>query len=447
MKSSSVPSVPVYRSPWLLRNPVGLVDEIGSQYGGAPVWLRLLPRARPILLVGDPDLVQQVWDGSRETYLRTGMMWEQLAKLQGREGIGAEGPLWQPSRDLLQNSLTPAAVRRMLPAITAAIGAAVERLAQRVAQAQKPTSLAAEMAAITHAVLGRAFFGGRLTDVEAAGMGQAIDASFQAMQARVALPRVPDWLPMPGDRVHRAATRRADDIVYPQVYRAKTQPPTEDVISILAHADLPEGVARNNVLGMFTAGSETTASALLWALVVLQEHPDIAARLQAEVDQVVGGPGNPVLPEHLSGLTYTGMVLSETLRLYPPAWMLPRGMAGDARLGDVALRPGDTVVVSPYLTHRLTGLWRDPLRFDPQRWAPDQRPAHKFSYFPFGGGIHRCLGAFLFQLEAQLALAALHSRFNIRVRAPRGTQPHGTIALKPRHQVLLDLTLRDTRGR
>jgi cytochrome P450 len=145
-----------------------------------------------------------------------------------------------------------------------------------------------------------------------------------------------------------------------------------------------------------------TGYALTWALIALQDRPGIAAELQAEVDRVVGGPGNPILPEHLPGLEYTGMVLDETMRLYPPAWMLPRGVAEDAR--------------------------------------------HKFAYHPFGGGIHRCLGEYLFNVEAKLALAALYNTFEMRTRAPRGTEPHGTIALRPRHQVLLDLSLRDVRA-
>ncbi|GGM23960.1 cytochrome P450 [Dactylosporangium sucinum] len=447
---AQVPTIGLFEVLRQLRDPVGLLAKLGRRYEGATVRLQLRPGFAPYLVV-DPNLVEQVWDRSDETYLRTGMMWEELAKLQGRQGIGREGPDWKPSRELLQPMFTPARVREMYPAIADAVQQSVGDLVRRARQSPKPVALVPAMKVITHTVLGKMFFGDRLSAEDALRVGEAIDTSFQAMQSRVAMPGMPDWVPMPGDRAHRAAVRQADSIVKPLIDAARAQPPSWDVISMLAHATLNDGtrvktdLARNNVVALFTGGTETTAMTLGWTFIALQEHPQIARRLQEEVDAVVGGPGNPVLPEHLERLEYTGMVLNEVLRLYPPAWMLPRGVVQDDLLGHIPVHPGDTVIVSPYLTHRLASLWPEPDRFDPDRWKPGARRPHKWAYLPFGGGVHRCVGAYLFRAEALLALAALHTDLRIRIRAPRGTRPQGSISLQPRHQVYLDLAVRSAR--
>ncbi|MET7399244.1 cytochrome P450 [Dactylosporangium sp. NPDC005572] len=360
----------------------------------AGLWhLRVRPGFRPYL-VGDPDLVERVWKGSADTYLRQGMMWSELAKLQGTTGVGAEGAGWRPSHDLLQAFFSASTVRAMIPKMATAVRAAVDDLAQHRDQ---PISLVEAMMAITLRVLRGTFFGDRVTLAEARQVGAAIDGSYREIQARIAVPDTPDWIPMPGDRRRRQLTAEVDSVVHRLVERARDEPEGQDVISMLAHATidgqpLGEQLVRNNLVNLWTGGTETTALTLAWLLIVLQDRADIAAKSQAEIDEVVGGPAKSVDAEHPGSLKYTKMVLQETLRLYPPAWTLPRGVVQPTDLGGVALQPGDTVIRSPYLTQRMPEWWPDPLVFEPTRW--EQRPLHPWAWFAFGGGIHRCLGQY-----------------------------------------------------
>ena len=422
-------------------DPVRLLDRLARE--GQSVSRLRVPGRRAVYLVGEPSLVAHVWSGSRNTYLRTGLMWDQMQKLQGRQGIGQEGPDWQPSRKMLQPILSPAAIRRLHSEVAVGVRLAVDDLVQRAKDARKPLPLVPAMKSITHSVLGRAFFGSRLPAESVCQVGEAIDSSFQAMLPRIVFPGVPEWVPMPGDRRHREAVTQADRIVYPAVTSSREEQQTDDVISRLAHATTDSTLARNNVVALIIGGTETTALTLAWALIALDRHPEAATRLKQEVEDVVGGPGGEVLPDHMADLQYTGMVLDEVLRLYPPGWMLPRHVAREDMLGDIAVRPGDTVIVSPYLTHRLPDLWPDPQRFDPDRWAAGT--AHSdMAYYPFGGGIHLCIGKYLFRVEALLALAALHSAFRITVRAPRGLRLRGSLALQPRYPVYVELNVRTT---
>ncbi|GAA3251811.1 cytochrome P450 [Dactylosporangium siamense] len=440
---TQVPKVRLYSNIRALRDPLTFLENVTEKHQGGVVSLQLRPGFAPYL-VGDPDLVQQVWHGSRETYLRKGMMWEVMDRLQGTSGIASEGEAWRLSHDVLMPIFTGPTIRAMIPTIAAAVNATLDDLAVR---ADQPVRLVSEMMEVTHRVFGATFFGSRMSVSQARQVSVGIDASFRAIQSRIAVPGAPDWFPMPGDRRFRQLRAMVDSVVYPVAKRARLEPASTDVISLLAHATDAAGdhvdieLVRNNLVGLSIAGTETTALTLTWALIALAGRPEIAARVQSEVDTVVGH-GQRVTPEHLDGLAYTEMVLNETLRLWPPGWMLPRGVVQADVLDGVPMVPGDTVIVSPYLTQRMASLWPDPHRFDPERWAPDAAKQHPYAWFPFGGGVHRCLGRHFFAYEAKLALAAMLARFDVRVDAPKGVAPMVSAALKPRHPVWLHLTPR-----
>jgi cytochrome P450 len=184
-------------------------------------------------------------------------------------------------------------------------------------------------------------------------------------------------------------------------------------------------------------GTETTAVALTWLWVVLAENPPVAGRLYAEIDAVVGA--GPVAPAQLPRLGYTSMVLRELLRLYPVGWIIPRTVAADDVIDGVALPAGSTVLLSPYLTHRLPRLWPRPRDFDPLRFTPEQvqrRP--RFAYFPFSGGAHQCLGGHLFTVEAALIVASVLSRFRPRPLG-RPPSPQAAVSLRPDRRVQMVL--------
>jgi cytochrome P450 len=168
--------------------------------------------------------------------------------------------------------------------------------------------------------------------------------------------------------------------------------------------------------------------ALTWLWVVLDAEPDIAARLYAEVD--AGGPAR-----------YTRMVMQELLRLYPVGWIIPRTVLRPDTIDGVPIEAGATIVLSPFLTHRLPDVWPRPLVFDPERFAGGE-PRRRFAYFPFSGGPHQCLGSHFFTVEAQLVVSALLRRFRpvLCGRGPVGRR--AAVTLRPRRPVTLLLNPR-----
>jgi cytochrome P450 len=183
---------------------------------------------------------------------------------------------------------------------------------------------------------------------------------------------------------------------------------------------------------MLSAGHETSALALSWTWYLLAEHPDAEARLHAELDEALAGRVPTV--EDLPRLPYTRMVVEETMRLYPPVWVVGRTAIGDDEVGGYHIEANSEVVMCQYVTHRHPEFWDSPDMFDPERFLPERVAARpRYAYFPFGGGPRQCIGNNFALMEIQLVLATLARRYRLRLAPgqPR-VEPDASITLHPR---------------
>jgi cytochrome P450 len=447
--------VPARRTlPRLAHRPLRAFERIGRECNGALAQLSLGP-TRPYL-VTHPAHVQQVLLNI-DTYRREGMLWKELQRLEG-DGLAGEGPTWQRSRRMLQPLMSARGVNTLLGGLAAAVDEALGELAER-SRDGRPVSLLPAMTRITHRVLIRVFFSDQISDPDADRLGHAINTALRIIRWRMLLPSVGDAVPLPGDRAFRRAVGTIDTIMYPLIraYRSgeitRDQPAEgngTDFVAMVAHAvddngePLEEKRVRDDVVAMFVAGTETIATTLTWLFLLLDRHPEIAAGVAAEAADVIGN--SPLRPEQLPALVRTRMALEETLRLYPPGWLIPRRVARPDAIGGTDLSPGDTVVLSPFLTHRLAAFWPDPYEFRPERFAPGQERRHRFAYLPFGVGAHQCLGDHFALREAQLAVAGLFSRFRPRLHESTSMEPRVAPMLQPRRRPQLVLEQRRRRG-
>lgn len=433
-----VPARRVYAG--LLRDPLGGLTRIGRDNDGTVVRLNL-GVSRPYLLAG-PEHVQRVLGDKPTVYRREGMLWKPLRRLEG-DGIAGEGPGWERSRRILQPLFTAKSIARITDQTAEAVTSAVDALASR--SAVKPTEITAAMTGLAHRALIRAFFGDRIHQHEASTLGSAISTAMASLNWRILLAFAPDWTPLPGDRRFGKAVREIDQIVYPLLRRARAYgEPRDDIVSLLATATdangntLTEKQIRDDVVSMFVAGTETTALVLTWLWILLDTHPAVARRLRDEVRHTLGD--DPPRARHLPKLSYTRMAVAEALRLYPVGWLIPRRTAEPDTVDGVRIPAGATVIVSPYVTHRLPRQWDHPDEFEPMRFAA--RPGntrHKFAYMPFGGGMHHCLGSHFFTVEAQLIVAAMASRHWPSLTGSAGVEVRTGAVLKPRRPVSLVL--------
>ena len=246
------------------------------------------------------------------------------------------------------------------------------------------------------------------------------------------------WVPTRSNRRFSAANRRLRALLT-DVIDAYRRVGTDhgDLISILMHArddDTGTGMTneqlRDEATTLVIAGSETTGNTIAWACYLLAQHPRIQERLQQEVDLVLAGADPDY--ETLSRLPFTRAVITETLRLYSPVWILPRRALVDVELGGHLLRAGSRIFFSPYALNRDARLHRDPDRFDPDRWATDYSKSDmRATFFPFGQGIRNCIGEGFAWTESTLLLSVIAAHWQLRLADGAAVRPVVSSTLVP----------------
>lgn len=250
--------------------------------------------------------------------------------------------------------------------------------------------------------------------------------------------RTPAW------RRALAARARVDELIDAEIVRARDRPtPADQVLATLVGSRTESGAVlsddeiRDQVVSLIAAGYETTGAAMGWAIYALLTTPGVWARTADEVRRVLGARRPQA--EDLKDLTYLGGVVREALRLYPPAVISARKVIRDLHFDGHRIRAGRTLTFSPYVTHRLPGVWAEPLRFAPQRWdpaTPGYRRLAPDEFLPFGGGTHRCIGSTFATTELTVMLARLLSRVRLRLPARR-IRATGYAALQPRRGLIV----------
>jgi cytochrome P450 len=391
-------------------------------------------------LVSTPELVRELF-GPLGRVTAKGRGLEQARLLLGDGLLTSEGELHRRQRRLVQPAFHASRVAAYAEVMRAEAASLPER-AGWVDGAVR--DLAADMADLTLRIVGRALFA---TDLAAdspavAGALAELLARFQ----RVMLPGGPllNRLPLPSTRRVQAAIAELDGVVRRLIAEHRAAGREDGLLAVLLAArdedgrPMPDDQVRDEVLTLVLAGHETTANALAWSWLQLDRHPTAAARLHAELAVA------PAVPE-VTDLPWTRAVVAETMRLYPPAWVIGRRMLADAQLGGWTVPARSIVMASQWITHRDPRWWPDPLAYRPERWisggtfdeaAPGQP---RGAYFPFGMGRRVCVGEHFAWTEAVLVLAALARDWAPALLPGHPVDVLPVITLRPRHGLPMTL--------
>jgi cytochrome P450 len=222
--------------------------------------------------------------------------------------------------------------------------------------------------------------------------------------------------------------RRFDRAAHDWIADARARPQEESLLAVLLGSGaLGDAEIRDELLTILIAGHETLALALTWSWQLISTRPEVERALWAEVDRL---PTERALSaDDLAALPFTRAVLAETLRLYPPLWMIGREATRAVEIGGIPVAPGTLVLLCPYVIHRDSRLFADPERFLPERWLAPEPPAlPRGAYLPFGGGGRRCIGEEIAKLEGVLTLATIARRWSLRpVQGPWPLDPRTTL--------------------
>jgi cytochrome P450 len=294
--------------------------------------------------------------------------------------------------------------------------------------------LATEMTALTLGIAGKTLFGADV-GAETTAIRDAMAEALEAFEiATLPFFEIFDRLPVPWMRRLRRARATLDSVVYRIIAERRADGADRgDLLSMLLMARDTDGSGmsdtqlRDEILTIFLAGHETTANALTWAAYALSQAPDIERTLAAEATAIGRVPTVDDLPR----LTYTRAVVSEVLRLYPPAWIIGRRALAEYEVGGYRVPNGTLIFVSPWVTQRDPLYWPEPETFRPERWLAEAPP--RFTYFPFGGGSRICLGESFAWTELILVLATLAQCWRFELVDGHPVAPKPVVTLRPRH--------------
>jgi cytochrome P450 len=424
------------------RDPLGYGLDMFRQYGNV-VSSRFL--IWPQYMVFHPSDVKRVLQEHHQQYSKDTYLFKFLRPVVGLGLFTNDGQSWLHQRRLMQ----PAFHRQHLAAFaTIMTGAAAELLEgwHTAAREERPLDISREMTRLTLRVVGQALFSVDLTD-EADSVSQAFTALLTPLSDYLFNPVPPLGVPTPRNRRIHRSMRDLDSVVHGIIAARRSEGQNDLVTMLLAARDAETGKGmsdkqvRDEVMTLLLAGHETTANLLTWTWYLLAQHPEAERRLRAELAQVLGGRIPTV--EDLPRLTYTTMVLEESLRLYPPAVGFNRKALAEDELGGYRVPANTLIWLSPHVTHRHPEFWDDPEAFDPERFAPERVAARPhFAYFPFGGGPRQCIGNNFAMMETQLVLATIAQRYQLRLVPGHPVEPQVLLAMRPRDGLLMTLDAR-----
>jgi cytochrome P450 len=361
----------------------------------------------PYVLVRDPELIQRSL-AQGHTVMRKDRFTQELDRVMGQGLVTSEGELWRTQRKLVSHAFIPRRIRTYGDAMVAAAYRSLDDWSDG-----DEIVIYKAMAELTLDVVGRTLFDADVRDT-AKDVGDALHVISDYYADVLENPiKPPEWWPSPRMIRFRKAVRNVDRIVSSMIEdRRKSGDDRGDLLSALLQAQDEDGGGmsdrqlRDECITLFLAGHETTSIALANTFYLLSEHPDVDARLHAEVASVLGN--RRATSEDYERLAYTERVIKESMRLYPPVYTIGRQLLEDFELGGYTIEKGVTLLFAQWVTHRRPECFTDPLRFDPDRWHPERAKAiHKYAYFPFGGGPRICIGNHFAMMEAVLLLATL----------------------------------------
>jgi pentalenene oxygenase len=377
-------------------------------------------------IVNDPGLVRELLVARTKDFIKSGPLYETSSRFVGNGLAVSEGPYHRRQRRLMQ----PAFRKARIPEYHSAMREATDKMIEAWRTGQT-IDMWNDLSKLTVTVIGKSLYQGGFTDEMTEQIMHSVATASRGIGWRSLMPSWMHHVPTPESREFSRAQQVlhavADHVIAD--HRANNAESRHFLTELLSARDehgepLSHQQLRDEVVTLFSAGSATVATTLAWALHLISQHPEVGQRIHDETVAVLAD--RPVTAGDISRLSYTARVVSEVLRLYPPAWLLPRVTIEDTTLGDHSI-PKDTIVFfSPYAIHHDPSLYPDPKRFDPDRWLPDEvakRP--RGSYVPFGAGVHQCIGNDFALFEIITALATISREWILTKPVGAVVQPRG----------------------
>jgi cytochrome P450 len=426
----------------LLRDPLEVMRSAAREYGDI-VRIPVILQSR--ILVNRPDYIQQVLLFQHGKFHKSTLTKETTERLLGQGLLISEGDFWRRQRRLAQPAFHRQRINEYAPTMLECAD-----MKARDWHDGETRNMAEEMMELTLEAAVRTLFGTTLPgEAQQVGCAMTFLMRYSLRRARSPM-RIPAGWPTPKNKRAAKEFDFLDSLVYRIIDERKAQGNGHrhhDLLSLLMGAMDEDGTQmtprqlRDETMTLFLAGHETTALTLSWTWYLLGRNPAAAARLHEELAGILGGREPGVAD--LERLPYLNAVISEVLRMYPPAYIMARTSIAPSSIGGYEFPTGSTIMVSQWVMHRDPRYYDEPDTFRPERWLDglaDRLPAG--AYFPFGDGPRRCIGQGFALLESALVIASLAQRFRFELEPGTTVRPEPLVTLRPRNGIRMTIHAR-----
>ncbi|WP_086596292.1 cytochrome P450 [Hymenobacter crusticola] len=446
--TKKIPVVPRFRSllgsMLIAANPIPILNSYLNTYGDTLIMY--IGGVRPTLLTRDPGLVQHILQKNHRNYPKSELS-HGIARYLGHGLLTSEGSYWLQQRRLIQPGFHRQRVAGLVELMQAEINECLKPLKRQLAQEGGSTEVEVHRLMTTTAfrIIARSTFSTNLDNAKLERMSALLTA-IQAFYVRsIRQPYLRPWLALRNQfRQHDELATELREMVRSYVrQRQQTDDSYDDLLQMLLDvryedtgAPMTEEQVVDEALILLVAGHETSANALSWMWYLLAQHPSVVAQMRADMTQVLCDRSAAFAD--LPNLGYSLQIVQETMRLYPPAWIVDRVAQEDDSYNGIRLPKG--TMISAYLLgiHHAPSLWEDAEAFRPERFAPEQmKQQPPYAYIPFGGGPRLCIGNQFALTEMQLVLLEMLRRFDIDWVEQPPIQLQPLITLRPRQEIRL----------
>lgn len=400
--------------PKLLRGGLNFLETARQEQGDI---YRLDLGFTDAIILCHPRHAQHVLLDNMKNYAKGGAMWNSVRTLLGNGLPVSEGDFWRRQRRMIQPAFHHQRLMGIADQMVTAIDESLDRW-ESYAQSGEPMDVAQAFTHMTMNVLVRTMFGSELKAGESETVGKELAYAIDFMLYGMFTNSLPAWAPVPGRARYQQAIRAIDDVVFQVIERGRKEKGAGDnMLSMLLEAvdeesgaGMTDAELRDEAVSLFLAGYETTSVAMSWALHFMTQQPEVSDLLQSEVRSVLG-KRRPTMMD-LRQLTYARNMMQESMRLYPPAYWIPRTAVEDDAIDGYHIPAGKMVAVMSQVIQRHPEQWENPNGFDPDRFLPSRSEGrHKLAWLPFGAGQRLCVGREFALMEGPFILARMMQRY------------------------------------